>query len=229
MRALQEISDAERTQMKAEAREQARERQTATMLRAARSAAICGCCGRLLAPTDSVTMEWHNFGRRRNPHWKRVPVCLLCTLGEMKPVSWLDTDHPTYLSGGYIARVRCLTCNRRMRIKRSSNDFRPLSRNAQCCCDDCRREMRNEPNRVRRRVKHKSVMCRMCGNFFMPKRADAVTCSNRCRQALHRRARLSLAASDIRNDQTLTQRGVEATLRVTADGRQRVRRRIERT
>ena len=37
-----------------------------------------------------------------------------------------------------------------------------------------------------RRVRHEQIDCAVCGELFTPKRKDAVTCSNRCRQKLHR-------------------------------------------
>jgi len=41
----------------------------------------------------------------------------------------------------------------------------------------------------RNRVEHKPTTCIACGQMFVPKRADAVTCSNRCRQSRHRARR----------------------------------------
>jgi hypothetical protein len=46
---------------------------------------------------------------------------------------------------------------------------------------------RNERNADRRRVEHEPRTCIECGRAFIPTRADAVTCSNRCRQAQHRK------------------------------------------
>ena len=40
--------------------------------------------------------------------------------------------------------------------------------------------------RARRRVRHEQIDCAVCGELFTPKRNDAVTCSNRCRQRLFR-------------------------------------------
>jgi predicted nucleic acid-binding Zn ribbon protein len=54
------------------------------------------------------------------------------------------------------------------------------------CCDDCRRCMLNARARARRRVRHEPMNCAVCGRPFTPKRSDAVTCSNTCRQSLHR-------------------------------------------
>jgi hypothetical protein len=60
------------------------------------------------------------------------------------------------------------------------------SLNARSCCADCKRLAKNQRNKLRRRVKHAPITCIECGRSFIPKRDDAVTCSNRCRQAQHR-------------------------------------------
>jgi predicted nucleic acid-binding Zn ribbon protein len=62
------------------------------------------------------------------------------------------------------------------------------------CCDDCRRSMLNARARARRRVRHQQIDCAVCGEPFTPKRNDAVTCSNRCRQKLHRQRHSSQTA-----------------------------------
>jgi hypothetical protein len=48
---------------------------------------------------------------------------------------------------------------------------------------DCLREVKNERNKLRRRVKHEPIVFIECGRSFIPKRADALMCSNRCHQA----------------------------------------------
>jgi hypothetical protein len=56
----------------------------------------------------------------------------------------------------------------------------------QTCYDNCYRAARNADNRLRRRVTHREIACAVCGESFTPKRCDAVTCSNKCRQRLFR-------------------------------------------
>ena len=71
----------------------------------------------------------------------------------------------------------------------------PLSLNARTCCADCKRLAKNKRNKLRRHVTQEPKRCAnpACGKIFVPTRADAVTCSGRCRQALHReRARAEL-------------------------------------
>jgi hypothetical protein len=155
-----------------------------TVLRAWRVARAM--CFRPLAPTDSVTMEG------------RLPVCLLCTLDSIRN-NWRGCDYDT----PEWRRARCLNCSRPIRVypqPRNMFSTRPLlSVNAQACCDDCRRAVRNERNNLRRRgkygVTHAAMACVECGRSFTPKRADAVTCSNRCRQARHRQRASSAASS----------------------------------
>jgi hypothetical protein len=50
------------------------------------------------------------------------------------------------------------------------------------CSNACRRKRAN----ALRKVEHETRPCAVCGEHFEPKRADAVTCSNRCRQKAHR-------------------------------------------
>ena len=148
---------------------------------AARSACCCAGCFRPLSPTCSVTMERRAISgsiRRDNQVWVRVPVCLLCTLDGIK--LYRVRGGTDWYSEPRWRRARCLNCARLIRI-------RGYSLNAQTCCTDCKRAMKNTRNKLRRRVSHEPMACVECGRSFVPKRADAKTCSNRCRQAHHRR------------------------------------------
>jgi hypothetical protein len=103
----------------------------ATELReqAAKSATCCCECFRPLLPTDSVTMARCNFGRRRNPHWLPIPICLMCTLDAIKLWRFGRYETPEWY------RTRCLNCSRPIRVY-------SLSLNARTCCADCRRAVR---------------------------------------------------------------------------------------
>lgn len=147
----------------------------------AQSAAVCIDCFRPLAPTDSVTMTAYNFGSKRNPNWQYAPSCLICTLTDMEPRFWSDPDHPDYGTETCIRR-RCLNCGRPLRLY----SRRQLPLTMQTCCGDCQRAMKNKRNKLRRRVKHEPITCIQCGRSFLPKRSDALTCSNACRQQHHR-------------------------------------------
>ena len=115
--------------------------------------------------------------RRGNQRWVRVPVCLLCTLDGIRN-SFMGLD--VFYRTPSWHRARCLNCRRLIRIH-------GYSLNAQTCCTDCKRAMKNSRNNLRRRVKHKRMACNQCGRPFTPKRADAKTCSNKCRQAQYRK------------------------------------------
>jgi hypothetical protein len=178
---------------------------------AARSATVCADCFQPLAPDASVTME--NRAARVPAHdlpyptlgsghvaehdeWLRVPICLRCSLVNMtlsRPrdnsrfvtllwseksgrVSW------TWDSLKSVKRCRCEACGRPLRVNRD----RAWYHTERVCCDDCRRSMLNARARARRRVRHEQIDCAVCGELFTPKCNDAVTCSNRCRQKLHR-------------------------------------------
>lgn len=51
------------------------------------------------------------------------------------------------------------------------------------CSDECAREKRNRA----KRVQHEERPCAVCGEAFVPKRADAVCCSGKCRTRAYRR------------------------------------------
>ena len=97
----------------------------------------------------------------------------------------LAGEHDTVADGRYVKfveRCRCEACGRPLRVRRD----RVWYRTERVCCDDCRRSMRNARARARRRVRHEQIDCAVCGEPFTPKRNDALTCSNRCRQRLFR-------------------------------------------
>jgi predicted nucleic acid-binding Zn ribbon protein len=88
-------------------------------------------------------------------------------------------DHPTYDCADW-KRTRCRHCGRPLRIANSNPPASPT------CCETCQRLDRNTRNKLRRRVEHEPITCIVCEQEFIPKRSDAKTCSNKCRQALHR-------------------------------------------
>src|SRR5215831_8217814 len=150
--------------------------------RAAHDASVCACCAAPLRPGQSVTLRWWKITNQHGVYfWLRAPVCLVCTLTQIRPSPsrWSnDTDHPAYPEW---CRFRCRTCGRPVRIAPTRQQV-----TSPTCCDVCQERDRLSRNMVRRRVTHKHRRCAQCGELFMPKRADATTCSNRCRQAAHR-------------------------------------------
>ena len=78
----------------------------------------------------------------------------------------------------------CAGCGR---IIRWSYAARPTSReNAGSYCSAA---CQYEASKAARRVKPSQRKCKVCGKTFTPKRSDAKTCTDRCRQALRRRKR----------------------------------------
>jgi hypothetical protein len=63
-----------------------------------------------------------------------------------------------------------------------------FSRVPRTCCGACAYLATVKRQKPARRVRHDERVCAnpQCGKTFIPTRADAVTCSNRCRQALYR-------------------------------------------
>jgi hypothetical protein len=168
---------------------------------AAKSATICADCFRPLAPGASVTMvkrRVHIPARklpfRTDPAQDRpltVPICLTCWLIAMGP-------HAKFFSGPgecglrNLVRFRCEGCGRP--IRRNSPDH-AWYQTERVCCTDCHRAVVNAQARIRRKVHHDAIICEGCGEAFAPKRSDARTCSDACRQKAFRRARAGMAAA----------------------------------
>ena len=53
---------------------------------------------------------------------------------------------------------------------------------ARYCCDRCE----YEGGKAKRRITPSEKVCIVCGETFLPKRSDAKTCGDRCRQRLRR-------------------------------------------
>jgi hypothetical protein len=138
----------------------------------------------------------------------RVPVCLHCWLMWLGQDAWVfkfsaSTPKPNYeyyLHGDWdhrhvLYRMRCLGCDRPIRITRPRRWISPISLRERCCCTDCvhRAELRRASER--RLVRHDAIDCTVCGKPFVPRRTTAKVCSNTCRQRAHRQRH--------RNDATL--------------------------
>jgi hypothetical protein len=177
---------------------------------AAESAARCADCFTPLTPQQSVTLvtravehvEGRYFiGIRVPEHDRRaaMPICLTCWLTEIAaPPSWLAgfrhrnprahaIDHPEPVRpfDHVVQRLRCEGCGRLMRVTTKSGGRLPAR--ARCCCAACLRTATRRRNNERRRVRHQPMRCVVCRAEFVPTQSTAKTCSNKCRQALHRR------------------------------------------
>jgi hypothetical protein len=157
-----------------------REAWAALIRQAAKDCSLCTVCAAPIAPGQSVTLRRCDIGKHF-PWWAWAPVCLTCTLSRLRERPWPYSyeDHPSY--DGF-RRFRCRACGRPVRISAANHAARSPT-----CCETCDRQHRLQRNAERRRVKHEPMTCIECGETFIPKRADAVTCSNKCRQAQHRR------------------------------------------
>jgi hypothetical protein len=170
---------------------------------------LCGECFAPLKPWDSVTIErretsipammgfWVGFPIRQLSI--RVPICLTCWLiGMARNRHGSNSTFNLYESGMYrIERCHCAGCGRGVRIDRASwhKWWRNSPLTERVCCSECRRKAEYQRATERRRVRHRKLARQECGEMFIPTRADAVTCSNRCRQRAHRKRHKSKSAS----------------------------------
>jgi hypothetical protein len=170
---------------------------------AAKQATVCGDCFAPLAAGASVTVvsrpiripaatDWRGRPVPEHDDWIAVPVCLLCWLDGLQRGAepWVrdlrhDQHEAELIHVARLERFRCQGCDRPVRVQRPLS-YRSLFLSERVCCTDCERSMRNARNRHRRRVRHQKRTCAACGERFVPKRTDAVTCSNACRQKMHR-------------------------------------------
>jgi hypothetical protein len=179
--------------------------------RTAKTADCCADCGRALGPMDSVTMvvlkgrviehpEYvHPLGRLikawTETRFHRVPICILRSLvtyhhrwrwrGPTCALEEHRIDAP-------VRRFRCEGCDRPMRVMTLWGRMRWVE--TRTCCTDCERTVRYRRNNQRRRIKPQTMTCSECGEAFEA-RAGALTCSNRCRQAAHRKRTMQIENS----------------------------------
>jgi hypothetical protein len=148
---------------------------------AAQTAALCGDCYGSLRPKQIVTMQSrrvHIVSTRFGEHdiYLRVPICFSCSK---------DAHRDIYYSWEKKHRLRCEGCNRPILVI-STREASDLFIGERVCCDDCEKIVRLRQDRERKRVHHVEKKCAECKKSFTPKRTDAETCSNRCRQARFR-------------------------------------------
>jgi hypothetical protein len=128
-------------------------------------------CATPIAPGQSVTLRRHDVGKH-HPAFAWAPECLTCTLIR------ISSREEAF------DRFRCRACGRPLRI--SATNRAALS---PTCCERCARAHRTRKNKLRRRIpEHEPIACIVCGASFVPRRIDARTCSNKCRQRAFRAA-----------------------------------------
>jgi predicted nucleic acid-binding Zn ribbon protein len=124
--------------------------------------------------TGSVTIIM-----RRIRRFPRIDLCLLCSLLEPWRAGLSAPSRRQCMLDGHAARGLC-ECGRLMRVIGCYHVRRSVF-----CSPRCQQVNANK----RRRIRHGAIACTVCNEVFVPKRADAKTCSNRCRQAAFRAAR----------------------------------------
>jgi hypothetical protein len=144
------------------------------------SASVCGECFRPLKRKEAVTMDERlthfpaykllGLDFSESDKWIRVPVCRACE-------PWREDDRLRRMEHHRCANA---DCHRLMRSRyRASKTLE-----AQTCCWDCAETVRRQRAKARR-CKHKRE-CVVCGETFIPRRSDAVTCGSRCRMKRYR-------------------------------------------
>lgn len=130
---------------------------------------VCGNCGRALAPNEAVYRD--RCKPRDGVQGGAAPTCVECIgkLYRQDEMGWWF--HPAGPCGG---------CGRLV----FDQTFR--SKRWAICSYRCRKIIENRQQLERRRVRHQPVSCASCQKEFTPRRKDAVTCGNSCRQRLHR-------------------------------------------
>jgi hypothetical protein len=172
----------------------------------AKHATICGQCLRPLKPQEPVKIcsvggktDPAAFEKKRKecpalaPYMRApppvvyydAPVCIAC---------WLTVKRDAmqsrfYRPPRYILLGRCDGCGRPIRIEVPAfgGGIRFMRRASQKgCCTDCDHQIELKRLRAKRKVKHAIVKCAVCHKPFVQTRSDAVTCSAKCRQKVHR-------------------------------------------
>ena len=147
--------------------------------------------------------------KRRNPigmdipahdRWLSVPICITCWLISIECTAqdWLrlfrgahDRHRAEDREAAKVVRFRCDGCDRPMRVNGEAvRHWRgEIALTDRVCCKRCLTIARNRRTNASRKVEHAPKRCinPKCRKLFVPKRADAATCSNTCRQAMHRK------------------------------------------
>src|SRR5262245_12785752 len=141
---------------------------------------VCGCCFRLMTARTPIiirpcrTHPWP-FRIPRGPLdcWLTVPICSQC--GHKKRAREWVKHHA---ARGRLKKGECRNCGRAMQ-------YIGATRNA--CCEACAYMAKLETSKLNRRVEPALIECEVCTEYFVAKRTDATTCSNRCRQKLYRK------------------------------------------
>jgi hypothetical protein len=90
--------------------------------------------------------------------------------------------------GHHWVSLPCDNCRRPVyRIRRPSTPKHPWHGSIfKACSPRCRKVIHTRLAALRRREARESIICKVCGVVFIPKRKDAITCTGKCRAKLHR-------------------------------------------
>jgi hypothetical protein len=142
--------------------------------RANQTAELCGQCGRVLEPRDTIYRGRTFIGAfpgspfsPAGPVWRASVLCVDCAGGAAR---------------GRPVRP-CSHCGRGVIRHRHARPCYWVF-----CCRRCEWQHRNRV-RDQRAAKARQKVCVSCGEAFTARRTDATTCSAACRQRLHRQQR----------------------------------------
>jgi hypothetical protein len=174
---------------------------SAAVCAAAKTAVVCPDCLTALPPRASVTIVRRPIVSPNNQvDWGiKVPICLSCWLVELaayyhrnfrgrrndRPLDEASPFTDEWWNSKRLSRLRCEGCNRPMRVYDQRRYY--LTLRERCCCGDCFHKATLRRANERRRVHHDKIKCVACRKLFVPTQSTAKTCSNTCRQRLHRR------------------------------------------
>ena len=135
-----------------------------------RDATVCHWCRKRFEPGQARYLVEDDI--EAEPAWERVSICGLC---------WKDSGEPTTLR-----KLECLGCGETIKVPRHWR-LGPKSSSSQqivgtrCCSNRCHQ-------RARRKYRESwPQRCVICKKQFNPSRADALYCSDPCRQWAYRR------------------------------------------
>jgi hypothetical protein len=156
---------------------------------------------------EHVPAHYHPLGHYIPAHERRldVPICLACWLSELASPWWhlpglrqRGHDRIYIHDDKEVRRLRCEGCERPLRVVVPKErrwwrrgwtlpaSSHGLTLRERCCCETCLHKATLKRANERRRVRHTERACAVCGEMFVPTQSTAKTCSNRCRQQLHR-------------------------------------------
>jgi hypothetical protein len=142
-----------------------------------RTGAICTDCGKLVAPgKPMVALDRIPEARRFGASWWQV--CVPCDRKrQRREAERYGRSREAYALPDL--QQPCPACGRPMFFRGCV--WRPVA-----CGYECAARAKIAKQLAQRRVEPQPKQCVSCGKSFTPKRADAVTCGNACRQRLFR-------------------------------------------